>query len=166
MISVNDPNAPVALVYVDPAAPAEPALARQLSDALDLEDVPEPIDASAPDVDVLGLTMMQQHVSEGDRLLSVDVPLDGDDLLGDWLVDDLPIIRRYVIVEAGERSRLIVVTPDGDIAQEALIEMPVASGRRFGYATKANDDDYLLIADDGSLHVGDGDGVRATVDAR
>lgn len=156
MISNQDPNAPVALVYVEPI-PTTPATGKQLRGPIELDHTSRAVDESLEiEVDVLGSSVSRQTPMRGDQIWAGD-----GDLLGDWVVTEEDLVGRYLIVQDRHQVQLITVTYGGETTEQPLVEIPTASGRRFRYP---NDDrSYLTIRDDASLSFGNATGIELTV---
>lgn len=156
MISIEDPNAPVALVYEDPIYAAESTqdeLAKSVRGPTDPTIDPE------VDVEVFGVTLDQNELA-----VITDVPVDGV-IIGDWLLDEETTPGRYVLSETSRGTVLTVVNAEGISTTSPLAEQPFTGGRYFLLTGDATGE-YLILADDGSLSFGDAGGVWATVPAQ
>lgn len=152
MISVTDPNAPIALVYEEPIypavteAPVDPA--RQLGGP----------DANAPAVEVLGAIEARE-----DEILSHNDLVDGV-VLGEWTIEEDTIAGRYLLSQTTQGLVLIRVESDGVVTEQLLIEEPYPAGRMFYFSY--TDGDHVILGDDGSLSFGDTNGVWSVTPAQ
>lgn len=143
MISLENPNAPIALARQDPLYAAQTTTTTPPSRMV--------VEGGSPDVEVLGST----------EELSTPSGLG----LGEWAFFQRDQFTRFIFTETSTGTVLTVVLPSGDSTEHSLVEDDTADGGRlFTYAGETSDETFF-IGDDGNLSLGTADGVWVTLGA-
>ena len=111
-------------------------------------------------VDVLGMSREMENL-----VRNANGEASTGDLVGAWIITSASIPGRIEIVREGDRYTLrqtLVIRDDRADLEEELRETASPNGRRFEKASENPLNEYYLILQDGTLQVGDDDGVFAT----
>lgn len=149
VISTDDPNAPVTLVYVDPIAPI-------VTSATAPDEVGKTLaEAEPPESKVLGVTVAREVGAP-----SRDPRVEGV-ILGDWPFADDGRRGRYVLSETIDGTRLTVANDGGASVTTPLAERAFGGGRLFTFGGNTSGD-YVILGEDGTLSFGNVGGIWAT----
>lgn len=148
MISVEDPNAPVALVYDDPIVSSPTPSVGKVVGGPDAQVA----------VEVFGVSVTSDDAG---RLESSTA---GGVTLGRWESDRRTSAGDYLLVQTADGVWLVFNDATGSGERFPLRELPYSNGRFFAFTGDAQGD-YLVLGDDGRLSLGDLGGVYATLDA-
>lgn len=145
MISVEDANEPAIVVHDDSRSSMT-----NTTPAAKILGGGDPVEAK-----VLGATLTQDSLDPGD-----DLGVEGV-VLGEWIFGETGDRGRYVLSQTLEGTRLTLISSEGTSIATPLAERAFSGGRLFTLGGNAPAD-FVIFADDGSLHFGNTDGVWAT----